>query len=190
MNDLLADRPTDPVRRRRFQFSLRTLFVVSFLFAIFCAGIFSNYDAVRYLTLLVMVLSYPIVLLGLAIYARGFLRSFGIGAAVAFLPCYLWGGIVVFYALILVQSGATTMPDIDLSKTSSFEDGPEFFMPLIWVVVILLYSALFGFTMVITRWLIERSRTKPVPPLAAPPVPPPHIESTDAPNAATENVLR
>ena len=184
MFNLLEDRGPQPSRPRRFQFSLRTLFIVSFLFAIYCACIFSNFDGIRFLTLLLTLMAYPIVLLTIAIYAKGYLRSFGIGASIAFIPFLLLGGILVFYTLFVIfamQQGGSSNIDLDLTKSTSMEAGLEYFWPSLCVLLLLLYSALFGSTMVLTRWLIDRSQRQAQveTPRAAPQiVPAPHLDTS------------
>jgi hypothetical protein len=187
MTDLFADRPPEPTRRRRFQFSLRTLFLVSFLFAIFCAGIFSNFDGVRYLTLVFFLMTYPMVLLSFAIYARGYLRAFGIGAAITFIPFSLPGIFFLYLAYMGIAmgfSGATPDPTVDLSNTSSLSDGVQYLWPSLSVFGIVFLSGIPGMTVVVTRWVIDHSRRKealaamPAVPLVVPVVvPTPHIET-------------
>jgi hypothetical protein len=166
MNDPLEPSPLVPSSPRRFQFSLRTLFIFSFCFIIFSAGIFSHYDVVRYFTLLVALMTYPIVVLAFAIYAKGYLRSFGIGASLTFLPFFLFSGFIFLYAsfALLMQGGITIQPDTGTAsdtifgKTSSMEDGAAYWGPCITLLVTVLCSSLLGGTMVVTRWLIDRSR--------------------------------
>jgi hypothetical protein len=168
MNDPLEPSPLVPSSPRRFQFSLRTLFIFSFCFIIFSAGIFSHYDVVRYFTLLVVLMVYPIVMLALAIYAKGYLRSFGIGASLTFLPFFLFSGFIFLYAgaglLVFAQGGATISPatpadnDSVFGKTSTMEDGIAYFAPCIILLATVFCSSLLGGTMVVTRWLIDRSR--------------------------------
>jgi hypothetical protein len=205
MTDLFADRPAETLRRRRFQFSLRTLFLVSFLFAIFCAAIFSNYDGVRYLTFILFLMTYPMVLLSCAIYARGYLRSFAIGAAVTFVPFSLPGIFFLYFAymgIVMGFSGAAPEP-IDLSNSSSLSDGIQYLWPSLSVIGIMFLSGIPGMTVVVTRWVIDHSRredslvTMPaVPSAITTVVPTPHIESTEpftpgtcAGRSAAENAM-
>ena len=171
MSNLLEDHPPVPSSPRRFQFTLRTLFIVSFLFAIFCAGIFSSFDGIRALTLLLTLMTYPIVLVALAIYSKGYLRSFGIGASISFLPFFVLGGVVVFYYILIVLTNGSPAIDLDFTKSSTVEDGLKYWWPSLCVFLLLLYSAVPGGTMVITCWLIDRSRRQEqteTPQVAAP----------------------
>ena len=181
MNDPLEPSSLVPSSPRRFQFSLRSLFIFSFCFIIFSAGIFSHYDVVRYFTLLVALMTYPIVVLALAIYAKGYLRSFGIGASLTFLPFFLFSGFFFLYAsfALLMQGGITFQPDTGsasdsvFGKTSSMEDGAAYWGPCITCSSPSYAVRLLGGTMVVTRWLIDRSRNtiEANRPAA---VPPPH----------------
>ncbi|MEN6452516.1 MAG: hypothetical protein ABFC96_18660 [Thermoguttaceae bacterium] len=72
---------------RPFQFSLRTLFIVTTIVAILCAGLsaraprwYSLYTFISWATIL------PLSLIAIVIYARGPLRAFGIGGLFACLP--------------------------------------------------------------------------------------------------------
>jgi hypothetical protein len=182
MTDPFADRPAR-VPRRRFQYSLQTLFIVSFLFALFCAGIFSKYDGIRLLTLLLFLITYPMVALSLAIYGRGYLRSFGIGASITFFPFSIPGIFFLYLAYMGMATGfSVAAPDspVDLSNTSSLADGVAFLWPSLSAAGVVLFSFILGTTVVLTRWIIDRSRRKQsaAAPLTVPPaVPAPHFDA-------------
>jgi hypothetical protein len=159
MSNHLEDSKSEPSAARPFQFSLRTLFIVSFLFAIFCAGIFSKYDVVRYLTLLAHETFWFYIFLAWAIYARGYLRTFGIGASISFLfpwlvTAYLWF-VCVFYLFYLDSPGNGLS---DVFQTKSLEDGISFFWASIAALILVGDGIFTGGTMVLARWLIDRSR--------------------------------
>lgn len=150
----MEDSNSKPSGARPFQFSLRTLFIVSFFFAIFCAGIFSKYDVVRYLTLLVHEMFWFYVFLAWAIYARGYLRTFGIGASISFLFPWLVTGYFWIALVTLLFS-----PDSSIFfQTKSLDDGISFFWPSLAALILVGDGIITGGTMVLARWLIDRSR--------------------------------
>jgi hypothetical protein len=146
---------------RRFQFSLRTLFVVSFLFAIVCAGIFNSYNIVRYVALLAVQAFLFYVYLTWWIYGRGYLRTFGIGATLSFLfPWAATGILWIFLPFSLVDSNAFQNLAGEIVGTKFIEDGLAFLWPSILALILLVDSLFTGGTMVLARWLIDRCRRK------------------------------
>jgi hypothetical protein len=188
MNHFMEDNSTGHPAPRRFQFTLKTLFVISFAFAIYCVCIFSNYDGIRHLTLLLTLLAYPMVLLAFVIYGRGYLRTYCIGAAITFFP-FSVSGIILLYLMLIAIQGGFGGESIDFTVSHSFEDGFEYLWQAVSVIAMVLLSAIPGSSMLVTRWLIDRSRRKErsaAMPIVKPVVPAPHVDCAviDAENVA------
>jgi hypothetical protein len=158
MNNIKEDHASVSDQPRRFQFSLRTLLLLSFLIAIFSAGIFCKYDIVRYLTLLVHEMFWFYLFLSWSIYARGYLRTFGIGASISFLFPWIVTGCFWYVFVILIFQQTTALSDIFSTKT--LEDGILFFWPSLAALLLIVDSIITGGTMVLARWLIDRSRRR------------------------------
>lgn len=197
MIDHLEDRPTENTQPRRFQFSLRTLFIVSFFIAILCAGIFCKYDAVRQLTEVVALLMYSSSLLGIAIYGRGYVRTYAIGACFP-LTILLYPGFLQEMEMTLSGSQIYSVPQINpfterflTTKASTMDEGIPYFVPSLVILGYLLYTNLSGGTMVLTRWLIDRSRRQE--PVAENPIAKhvdPVLQTEWSEADATENAVR
>jgi hypothetical protein len=148
-----------PLHRRHFQFSLRAMFIFSFLFAIFSAGIFSKYDIVRYLALLIHEMFWFYIVLAWAIYGRGYLRTFGIGASISFVfPWAVTGLFWIVGAFGAFDQSSTVFANAFQIKT--WEDGLAYFWPCIVAFVIVFDAFFTGGLMVLARWMIDRSREK------------------------------
>jgi hypothetical protein len=160
MSNCLENRPPVPFHPRRFQFSLRSLLIVSLLFAIFSAGIFNNYNIVRYLSLLAHETVSFYIFLVWAIYARGYLRTFGIGATLSYLFPWVITLFYWFYMAIasIDQSSTQTQTIVNMFTTKSYTDGFEYFWPSIAALMLIVDAILAGGSMVLARWLIDRSR--------------------------------
>jgi hypothetical protein len=185
MPKLLENRAPIPAGPQVFQFSLRTLFIFSFLVAVFSAGIFNNYNFVRYLTLLAYETILFYVFLAWAIYARGYLRTFGIGASLSFLFPWLVTGFFWFVIVFGVfDSNAFQKGLMYVFSTNSLEDGFEFFWPSIAALLLIVDSLMTGGAMVLARWMIDRRRQIQA---AAAQAAPPAISATvvDAPPKST-----
>jgi hypothetical protein len=161
--------PTPSRPRSRFQFSLRSLLLFTLFFAVFCAGVFNPYNGVRYLTLLAVQAFLFYVYLAWSIYSRGYLQTFGIGAALSFLfpwlaTAYLW--ILLPFAIVGSANIGGDLPA--LFGTASASDGLAYFGPFILSSILLIDSLFTGGTMVFARWLIDRRRpVAPTLPAAA-----------------------
>ena len=73
-----ADRPTP--ERRPFQFSLRTMFIVTTLVAVACSGLFAPVLPVVVATILGLIVLVSVALTVAVVHARGYLRTFCVGA--------------------------------------------------------------------------------------------------------------
>jgi hypothetical protein len=143
---------------RRFQFSLRSLFLVSFFLALFFAGIFSHFNVVRYSTLGFFVVVYPSQLLALAIYAQGYVKSFCIGGVVSLMPVSPSGFVIILFFCLVYAPSPIDISNFDFSATLTADDSLEFFLPSIYALVLAAISSLAGGTFVVARWLAEQSR--------------------------------
>ena len=140
---------------RPFQFSLRTMFIVTTMVAVWCGGLFAPYAWARFLTLALWVFTVPVVLLVMVIYARGYMRTFAIGGLVTTLPL-LFCHIVLAYVVVAAASSAWSSGTADWSNFSAADDGDDsHYVPGIFCGI---YSALifmFGFLAMGVRWLVE-----------------------------------
>jgi hypothetical protein len=99
------------------QFSLRSMFILTTVVAVFCSGLFACPGLVRFLTLLAWMIFLPTTMLAVAIYGRGYLRTFSIGGFCAAAP-------LLFSASFIVAVLATTnSTSIDVSE---FDTDSEF----------------------------------------------------------------
>lgn len=159
MNDRSAVSANSASNRHRFQFSLRALFLFSFMFTVFCAGIFSSFDLVRYVALLLHETFWFYVVLTWAIYGRGYFRTFGIGASISFV--FPWGvtGFFWFVAAFAFLGQSAEVFGV-LFQNKTWEDGLAYFWPSIVAFVIFFDAFFIGGIMVLARWMIDRSRRK------------------------------
>ena len=154
MPNPLEDHGPKPSHPRHFQFSLRTLFIFSFLVALFSAGIFSHYSAVQLWTTLLWLLIYQAILLSLAIYGNGYLRTFCIGAMVSFTLLSL----PQFMLISEIFDNLFRSNKIFDFTAESSSDNWDYYLPAISIAIEFVVSVIFGGTMVLTRWLIDRSQ--------------------------------
>ena len=145
-------------RARPFQFSLRTMFIVTTVVAVWCGGLFAPYALARYLTLTLWMLSVPVVLLVMVIYARGPLRTFAIGGLTTTLPL-VFCHIVLAYVIIAGASVALSSGTSDWSGFNVNDDSAESrFGPGVFCAVYTAVIFLFGFLAIGIRWIVEPSR--------------------------------
>jgi hypothetical protein len=157
MSDCLKTSGSAPACSRRFQFSLRTLLIVSVLFAIFFAGIFNNHNFVRYLALMAFETVSFYIFLVWAIYGRGHLRTFGIGATISYL--FPWVITLFFWFCIVFSAVNSNNPfAANLFGTYTYVDRIDYFWPSLAALMLILDAILAGGSMVLARWLIDRSR--------------------------------
>jgi hypothetical protein len=158
MAEQLASRSPFSSPPSRFQFTLRSLLFFSLATALFFAGIFNNYNFVRYLTLLAIQAFLFYLSLAWAIYGRGYLRTFGIGASLSFAFPWLVTAIIWVLALFESLSPSSTSMNIVLWGTKTWEDGIEYYWPSSVALLLLVDAAFTGGSMVFARWLIDRTR--------------------------------
>jgi hypothetical protein len=146
----------EPVPARRpFQYSLRTLFIITTVLAILCAGLFAAPGWMRILVLIFWLIAYPIAIISLVIYGHGYLRSFSIGALTGIGPLIISQVLAMVYFFsyflpgLLIYTGELSWDDI-VSSTSQVG-----YTPGIVVFVYFFLSMLGGVVMVCGRWMIE-----------------------------------
>jgi hypothetical protein len=162
----LADPPS--ARRRRFQYSLRTLFIFSIILALFSAGSFYPEYSVRAITFAVWTIFFTSFLLAMAIYGHGYFRSFCIGAIASSSLLTPIGFTYTYYSFLLVWSSAN---DIGNGPSEQTTNDIYFYYPAICIGISLFVSFLGGLTVVLTRWMIDSANRRNQP-AAAPPTPP------------------
>jgi hypothetical protein len=162
----LADPPN--ARRRGFQFTVRTLFIFSLIVALFLAAIFSKYDAIRSYSIIVWLIYYPSTLLAVAIYGHGYLRSYCLGAFSSLFPLSIPGILL----LVSIVDPPAQLEFSDFSKISTYED-TGFFIPAIFILLIVLASSVGGLSVMLTRWMIDSTNQHRLTDPPAAPDPPP-----------------
>lgn len=143
--------PVLPRRRRRplFQYSLRTLFVLTTLVAILCSALFAAPWWFSVATLAVLGVLIPLGLIVAIIYARGYLRTFCIGALFPAVPALL----VSLYLWTMVY---VSIFGVNFSDLVSGHDGDEYRLRLaIALGVALALIAFCGLFAMLVRWLVE-----------------------------------
>ncbi len=136
---------------RPFQFTLRTMFIVTTVVAVLCSLLIACPPAVRVIGGFLFLLIYPVAFATVAIYGRSYARTFAIGGVLA-----LSGLTVAGYSLTTSLNALLTRR---LYVPSTSDPWLEYqFMPAIIVGVAILTSTLAGLTAVITRWIVERKQ--------------------------------
>ena len=137
-DDRRADRP-------RFQFSLRTMFVVTTIAAAVFPLLFASPGIVRMISAAFLLVMFPVVLTTVLIHGRGYARTFCMGAlfpaGTALWPIGQNGSIFMF----AWERGVNSL-------------GPIQFGPAVFVFVTLGTSIVAGLLAVLVRWLIERQQ--------------------------------
>jgi hypothetical protein len=151
-----AGTPPGEPARRPFQYSLRSMFIVTTVVAVLCSALFASPGWCRLLTALLWSFVYPPILLTIVIYGRDYVRTFCIGAFSVISSLFV--GSSCYLIIIAVFYGASST-EIE-SNWSDFVKSCESlgYGPAIFVFGTLLLSFLVGLVMVLTRWLIERTR--------------------------------
>jgi len=140
---------------RPFQFSLRTMFIVTTIVAVWCSGLFAPYAWARLLTLAIWVFTVPVVLIVMVIYARGYIRTFAIGGLFTTFPLLVFHIIVAYAAVALAFSGDSN--STDWSGFLAMDDNADQsrFAPGICCTVYTAVVFLFGFLAMGVRWMVE-----------------------------------
>lgn len=138
---------TEP-RGRPFQFTLRTMFIVTTVVAIVCAGLSWPTSSVQLMTTLYLAVTVPMVITVAMIYGRGYVRTFSIGAMFP-------AGLALWYALVFT-----------LFLRSPFQpNDPDTlrWTLMVWTSVATALIILGGLIAMGVRWMVE-SPQRPQPP--------------------------
>ena len=88
--------PSDPAPRRPFQFTLRSIFLLTTLTAVFLSAYFAGSEFVRFGCVLFAMAVLPVSLTVALIHGRGYLRTFCIGALIPGSMNIFLGGFLLF----------------------------------------------------------------------------------------------
>ncbi len=149
--------PTDarnPPRARPFQFSLRTMFIVTTVAAVALGGLCTPIAGVQAATLLYLSILVPAALTVTVIYGRGYVRTFAIGA--------LFPAGLAFLCALIYAIGDEVF-DADKWVTSQ-EPSPAMVLTAAVVLVLVLLA---GLVAVGIRRMVESAQRTPPP--ASPP---------------------
>ncbi len=138
--------------RRPFQFSLRTMFIVTAVVALICGGLFAPLQFVAFGTMAALAILIPMALTIAIVYARGYLRTFCVGAMFP-------AGTVL---LPLLMENGLYLPLSALSSTDPLDQEGRVAVA-IYVALYLAFIVLCGLVAIGVRWMIEspqRCRTR------------------------------
>jgi hypothetical protein len=133
--------------RRPFQYSLRTLFIITTVLAILCAGLFAVPHWLRLVTAAICLFFIPLILVPCILYCRGYRRTFFIGALIVVGP-------LVLVEMFLVYTSVFSLLFYDS------DPGVSPYIPGIVFFGILFLSLIAGLTTLFVRWIIESAQRK------------------------------
>jgi hypothetical protein len=142
-DDVVPRRPPEP---RPFQFTLRTMFIVTTAAAVACGGLSTPIMGVQAATLLYLALLAPMMLTIAIIYGRGYVRTFAIGAS---FPALL---------AVLLAFGATVDELFDSRFWQYRDRSPGLFLAVAVVLAVIVATGVIAMGF---RWLIESARREP-----------------------------
>jgi hypothetical protein len=148
----------DIAPRRPFQFTLRTMFIVTTAVAVTLSGLCTPIAGVQALTLLFLSVAVPMILVVALVYGRGYRRTFAIGGLFPAAPGLFWGFV-------------HTLDDLEDGKF--FAERQRAPIEILIIAVALLLIILAGLMAVGVRRMIESSER------AAPPGNPPKPRAAD-----------
>lgn len=138
----------EPIPERRpFQYSLRTLFIITTVLAILCAGLFATPDWIRWIIAALCLFFIPVIFISSVIYCRGYMRTFFIGALITVGPLV---AVKVYFSFWFIIS----------FFESSSDSGFAPFMPGMIFFGIIILSMIAGLTAMLVRWIIESAQRK------------------------------
>ena len=132
---------------RPFQFSLRSLFIVTTLVAVVCSGLFAGPVWMTVLTLIALAVLIPIAITVALVYGRGYLRTFFFGASFPWAPLLFWES----YAMVGVFYGGFALSDGGITRETRIAVA-------IGVGAMALVTFLCGLFAMLVRWLVERQQ--------------------------------
>ena len=137
------------------QFSIGSLLVATAVVAVTCSLFFSMPNGVATPALILITLALPCVFTTIAIYGRGYQRTFSIGAL------FPAGAMLVCTSLMLLIHSISAYQN-SVSRWTTFVDkvGPYYrpYVGVAWV-----SSLLFGLLAAVVRWLTERGHRRERP---------------------------
>ena len=148
------DGKSNPVlhERQPFQYTLKTLLIITTIVAILCAGLFAAPGWIRLFTLYVWLIVYLTVVTAMIIYGGNQTRTFFIGVLIG-------SGLMILTSILtaveLVAPITTTESSWD-EFVKSYEDVG--FGPAIYVGITLCLGAIAGLVALVTRRLIESAQ--------------------------------
>jgi hypothetical protein len=132
-----------PVARRRFQYSLRTLLLITTLVAIVCSLLIASPSWVRALSILCLIPTIPAVLTIVLVYGRGYMRTFCIGALFPSVWITISFGWIFFrFSMDVMSMDGNTLSQLGEPLTAT-------------LVVSIALSLVVGLIAIGTRWWIE-----------------------------------
>jgi hypothetical protein len=163
-------------RTKPFQFSLRTMFILTTVVAIVCGGMFAPWDWLQYLTLFFLGVTIPMTIVVALIYSRGYARTFWIGAIFP-------AGVILLFDVIEGSPLALFTRSVSGGAYSGGTYNDPFLVRLMIGVSIfaaIVMILLSGLIAVGVRWMVESSRQerKPLAPAGRSPLLPEFIEPT------------
>ena len=135
-----------PRRGGAFQYSLRTLFVLTTALAVLCSLLFASPGWVRFFSGQFAFAILPAVLVVMLVYGRGYTRTFALGALFPAAACFLASGVMHLYISIEVID--YRFPDFDDLDEVGIAFG-------VFVLTVGAASLISGLIAVGVRWLVE-----------------------------------
>jgi hypothetical protein len=138
-DDAVPRRQPEP---RPFQFTLRTMFIITTAVAVACGGLSTPIAGVQAATLLYLALAAPMMLTIALIYGRGYTRTFAIGAM---FPA----------ALALLYAFGSLIDSIEPSQQQfwKYQEPHREIVPIVGIVLAIII--LTGLAAMGIRWMVE-----------------------------------
>jgi hypothetical protein len=133
--------------RHPFQFSLRTMFVVTVVVALLCSGVFSPWEWLQSLTQFYLAVGIPMSTVVALIYSRGYARTFWIGA--------VFPASVFLLATLSDNEPFKVLKNITPDLGGSDDPDLTRFVLGLSILIALAIVMLTGLTAVCVRWMVE-----------------------------------
>jgi hypothetical protein len=137
------DRPNLSARLPRFQFTIRSMLILTAIVAVLCSILFAMPDWAADLFLFFLAMFIPAILVTLLVYGTRNQRTFGVGALFP----------TGFLLLVALNICTVRVPDFDTFLPSSANYHGRLTVALFWML-----GALNGYLCVLTRRWIEKHR--------------------------------